>query len=336
MTAATNPADSGWLTGLRKGDTGIATVEVDCAPQHAWKLIGNITRIPEWSPECYRTHWRGTDHEPRPGATFRGWNRRGAALWTSICRVDAVEDVRSLAFTMITGGEYTRWTWTIDAGNTDSSCRISQSWEMLRDLPPHAVAFEKLLMNVHDRAASLQGNIENGLARVKAVLEGTATPAGPSPLVRRFMPFMTRVVLHVGSRVDPPLMRWTGGRLRLIPIRSMLLYTVGAKSGTTRETVLGYLPEGDDVLAVGTNGSRTQLPGWVHNLRANPYAVIRIGNETRSVRAIFVPADEWDATWSRVIAWQPGLDIYRERLAGIREIPIVRLAPPGGRLCGSG
>lgn len=324
MTPATDGVDSAWLSGLRKGDTGAAAVKVACSPQHAWDLISDITRIPEWSPECFRTNWRGTDHTPRPGATFRGWNRRGAALWTSVCRIDAVDQGRSLAFTMITGGEYTRWTWTVEPGETASFCSITQSWEMLRDLPPHAVAFEKLLMNVHDRAASLQGNIEEGLERVKAVLEGTAAPTGPSPLFRRIMPAVTAIVLHVGSRVDPPLMRWSGGRLRLIPIRSMLLYTVGAKSGVVRETVLGYLPDGDDVLAVGTNGARTQLPGWIHNLKVNPDAEIRIGVEMRSVRASFVPASEWGATWARVIAWQPGLDVYRERLAGVREIPIVR------------
>jgi|SRR5215212_3910967 len=141
------------------------------------------------------------------------------------------------------------------------------------------------------------------------------------------MPAMTAIVLHVGSRVDPPLMRLTKGRVRLIPIRSLALYTRGAKSGQVRETVLGYLPEGDDFFLVATNGARPQLPGWYYNLRANPEAEIRLRGEKLPVVASFVPEEEWAATWSRVIAWQPGLDVYRQRLTGVRRIPIVRLVP---------
>jgi len=129
---------------------------------------------------------------------------------------------------------------------------------------------------------------KQGLARVKAVLEGSPRQREPGRFLRTVMPAMTAIVLHVGSRVDPPLMRLTKGRVRLIPIRSLALYTRGAKSGQVRETVLGYLPEGDDFFLVATNGARPQLPGWYYNLRANPEAEIRLRGEKLPVVASFV------------------------------------------------
>lgn len=158
------------MAGIRRGETGSAQVRVDCPAGVAWDLISDVTRIPEWSPECFRVRWQGSSTEAKLGAKFRGWNRNRAALWATTCRIDQLSPPHRLAFTVVTAGEYTRWAWTVDA-NGEDQCTITQSWTMLRELPLPAVAFERLLMGVADRRASLQQNIERGLEGVKAALE---------------------------------------------------------------------------------------------------------------------------------------------------------------------
>ena len=51
---------------------------------------------------------------------------------------------------------------------------------------------------------------------------------------------------------------------------SLLLHTVGAKTGQPRTTTLSYVKDGDDYLVVASKGGDPRSPGWYHNLKANP------------------------------------------------------------------
>jgi hypothetical protein len=52
---------------------------------------------------------------------------------------------------------------------------------------------------------------------------------------------VTWFLIHIGNRVDPVLMRATGGRLRVAPGSPTVLLThVGARSGRRRTTPLAY------------------------------------------------------------------------------------------------
>jgi len=90
------------LAGLRRGDTGSAVVRDDCPAPVAWDLISDVTRIPEWSAECFRVRWQGSSTEARLGAKFRGWNRNRTAIWPTTCRVDDSPRLHRLAFTVVT------------------------------------------------------------------------------------------------------------------------------------------------------------------------------------------------------------------------------------------
>ena len=50
--------------------------------EQVWRLVADVTRIGEWSPECVAAAWRpgeepGPDGTPRTGATFDGRNDYG-------------------------------------------------------------------------------------------------------------------------------------------------------------------------------------------------------------------------------------------------------------------
>ena len=77
--------------------------------------------------------------------------------------------------------------------------------------------------------------------------------------------------MHLATWVDRPLMRWTAARVRLsFVIPTLLLNCRGAKSGLLREVPLLYVPEGEDVVLIGSNGGKTVAPAWCHNLCHEP------------------------------------------------------------------
>jgi hypothetical protein len=60
---------------------------------------------------------------------------------------------------------------------------------------------------------------------------------------------------------------------------TLLLDHVGAKSGTTRTSPLGYVPDGDNLVVVASKGGNPKHPSWYHNLRANPDVTIQVGSK---------------------------------------------------------
>ena len=118
---------------------------------------------------------------------------------------------------------------------------------------------------------------------------------------------------------------WVGHRLLVLP--SLLLHTVGAKTGKPRTTSLTYARDGDDYLVVASNGGAPRSPGWYHNLKANPNAEINVGPRRLAVTAQPVlPGDpDRERLWKIVTKYNKAYDNYQKRTS--RPIPIVRLTP---------
>ena len=79
-------------------------------------------------------------------------------------------------------------------------------------------------------------------------------------------PRVSRIALTLATIIDRPLMRLSGGRLRLsfvVPVT--LLRCRGAKTGLVREVPLLYAPDGADLLLVEDDPS---APGGRRRLRA--------------------------------------------------------------------
>ncbi len=77
--------------------------------------------------------------------------------------------------------------------------------------------------------------------------------------------------MHVAWKVDPLLMRATGGRLGMdLTIPTALLETRGARSGALRRNVVIYFHDGERVTIVASKLGLPRHPAWFHNLRAHP------------------------------------------------------------------
>ncbi|MFI5776645.1 nitroreductase family deazaflavin-dependent oxidoreductase [Nocardia sp. NPDC051570] len=118
-----------------------------------------------------------------------------------------------------------------------------------------------------------------------------------------------------------------GGHLPGWPTAEILLLDhVGAKSGNRRTSPLMYHADDKFVAVVASKGGQPTHPAWFHNLKANPDTTIRIGSQTRPVRARVATDAERDQLWPEFVAFYPGYDFFQRNAQG-RTIPIVILEP---------
>ena len=111
---------------------------------------------------------------------------------------------------------------------------------------------------------------------------------------------------------------------------SLLLHTVGAKTGQPRTTSLSYARDGDDYLVVASKGGDPKSPGWYHNLKANPNIEINVGPKRFAVTARPVLPDNPDYArlWHIVNTNKHNVNRYVEyQKKTSRPIPVVALTP---------
>lgn len=116
--------------------------------------------------------------------------------------------------------------------------------------------------------------------------------------------------------------------------RLLLLTTTGARSGQPRTSILGYYPDSDRVLVVGSAGGRPKHPAWYHNLVAKPEVTIDLGIFTHPATAVVLRGAERDEVFARLVEADPGWGEYQAGTT--RIIPVVALVPRPGPPPGGG
>jgi hypothetical protein len=96
---------------LTTATTGEAHIRIEAAPPTVYELISDITRMGDWSPECYRCDWLDGATTAVEGARFRGHNRLGKVRWHTDAIVTVADPGREFAFTTLhkEGREETLW-----------------------------------------------------------------------------------------------------------------------------------------------------------------------------------------------------------------------------------
>jgi deazaflavin-dependent oxidoreductase (nitroreductase family) len=162
----------------------------------------------------------------------------------------------------------------------------------------------------------------SAMNRVVAVVRAAIAPLTRTRLFRRVL----------GPALLPPIERFvtwiSRGRVQVsaLLVPSLVLHTVGARSGEPRDAPLMYTPDGQGrAIVAGTNFAGARHPAWTSNLIAHPDAAITVRGRRMPVRASLVPDDERDAVWARIEAQWPGYRNY-ERSSG-RQVRLFRLQP---------
>jgi deazaflavin-dependent oxidoreductase (nitroreductase family) len=155
-----------------------------------------------------------------------------------------------------------------------------------------------------------------------------------SPFKRALFAFaLTRVGTwyssHLGARVDPWLLRATGGRVDhafgQIPIA--LLIVRGARSGVERTVPLLYFNDGDDVVLIASSYGRAKFPAWYHNLKANPDVRLEVRGRSAPYVAREATGEDRDRLFELAKEVYRGYSDYERRTTGVRRIPVMRLSP---------
>jgi deazaflavin-dependent oxidoreductase (nitroreductase family) len=108
-------------------------------------------------------------------------------------------------------------------------------------------------------------------------------------------------------------------------VPTLLLTTIGRRSGTARRTPLIYGRDGDRYLVVASKGGADEPPLWYRNLSANPRVRLQVGAERIDAVAHTARAEEKARLWPVMTAIWPDYDAYQTRTS--REIPVVVLTP---------
>ena len=129
------------------------------------------------------------------------------------------------------------------------------------------------------------------------------------------------------NAVHRGLLKVSGGRFGwdLMKMPVIELTTTGRKSGQPRETILNYGVDGDRIILIASFGGDDRHPQWYRNLQANPEVSVRIGTETRRMRATTATPEEKPRLWAIMTAGYPGYDGYQRKTD--RDIPVVVLEP---------
>lgn len=156
--------------------------------------------------------------------------------------------------------------------------------------------------------------VQRGLQAMAATRAGAWTFARVLPPVDRTVDRLTR------GRTSVPRL------LAGLPV--VMMTTTGRRSGQPRTTPLIAIPFGADLAVIGTRFGEPNTPAWVHNLEADPAAVLEHAGRRCEVVARAATQEESDEIWATAAGIYPGYPKYRNRISG-RTIRVFVLR--GGR-----
>jgi deazaflavin-dependent oxidoreductase (nitroreductase family) len=108
---------------------------------------------------------------------------------------------------------------------------------------------------------------------------------------------------------------------------TLLLTTIGARTGRKRTCGLPFFKVGDDLVVRGSNGGGPTDPHWVHNIRANGDARIRFHWRSRAVKAHVASGEERERIYARLSKMSDSTEMY-QKMCAPRELPLVVLRDP--------
>lgn len=123
--------------------------------------------------------------------------------------------------------------------------------------------------------------------------------------------------------------KFSAGRIRKTgkfgELPSLVLTTVGSKSGQERKTPLAYFPaDGGGWLIVASFAGAAKNPSWYYNLGAHPDQVsIEFSGRAESVVAEQLHGSERESGWHHITESSQRFAEYQEKTD--RELPIIRL-----------
>lgn len=127
-----------------------------------WRVVSDLARIGEWSPECRAVSWRGGAEGPALGAVFEGRNQWGPIRWRTTCTILAWEPLRLVSYdARHRSGAVTRWSFELEDG--PAGVTLTQGYQT-RGSPRWVIALDQMA----GRPRKLRRDMRLTLARMAA------------------------------------------------------------------------------------------------------------------------------------------------------------------------
>jgi uncharacterized protein YndB with AHSA1/START domain len=123
-----------------------ATVEINAPVDVVYSLVANLTRMGEWSPECYLVEWEDGSSAPVVGAHFRGFNRVGSYEWDVPGEITNVRENELFEFKTPRGSTHAT-TWRFEFSGDSKLTRVTES-------------FDAPMLNLEGSASNFDGRFE--------------------------------------------------------------------------------------------------------------------------------------------------------------------------------
>ncbi len=143
-------------------------ITVGAQPAAVYGAVSDVRRMARWSPECFAA-WVWSRRHGAP-ARFVGFNRRGACVWFTTCRVVAAEPGEEFAFDVTTFGmPVSRWSYRLAAvpGGTE----VTECWQDRRSRGAHVLGRVFTGRVANARPEANRDGMRTTLARLKRELE---------------------------------------------------------------------------------------------------------------------------------------------------------------------
>jgi deazaflavin-dependent oxidoreductase (nitroreductase family) len=127
------------------------------------------------------------------------------------------------------------------------------------------------------------------------------------------------VAKHIQSYVE------TDGRVghQWHGVPTLLLTTIGRKTGMRRRTALIYRTDGDHYVVVASRGGHSKNPAWYLNLVVNPAVEVQVGGDKFSALAHTASGEERTRLCQLMVSLWPTYESFQAKTK--REIPVVAL-----------
>ena len=143
-----------------------AEVEIDAPVGTVWSLVSDVSRMPQWSPQCRIMKALGPI---RPGTRTVNLNRRGLLFWPTTAVITEVIPERKFAFRI----PINTTVWSYELEPTATGTRLTETRHAENGVTAVSTAVTNAALGgVDSFEAELLEGMSQGLARIKAAAEG--------------------------------------------------------------------------------------------------------------------------------------------------------------------
>lgn len=143
-----------------------AEVEINAPVSKVWGLVSDLSRMPQWSPQCRVMKLLGP---LRPGTRTLNLNRHNLLFWPTTSVITEVLPERKLAFRV----PINTTVWTYELEPTATGTRLVETRHAEKGVTAVSTAITKAALGGVDTfETELLEGMNQSLARIKAAAEG--------------------------------------------------------------------------------------------------------------------------------------------------------------------